>query len=279
MNVKSFIEFWQKIREIDVADDEMLFFRGHSDKNYLLTPSALREGNLRRENEFYHNIMVEYPEQFKKNEHLSNLVKMQHYGCMTRLLDLTTNPLIALYFASECNANTDGQVICFKVKKSAVLHHTSDKALMLSCLPSFTEEEKREIFEFCSTNKTEISDNAVKSSRIMRRFLHEIRSENPAFETCIIGDDLLKAYFVKTYKDNERVKIQSGAFIIFGLGNTNISEIENSAIKIDISGSAKQEILKDLEMVEISNATVYPDFERRAMQLARRKVSWVDIGK
>lgn len=257
--------------------DELFFYRGLSDGKYDLLSSVFRKKKKDEESNAYHDIMVEYPEQFKTREHLSNLVKMQHYGSATRLLDVSGNPLIGLYFACEQSPNVDGKVVCLKVKKSEMLHHNSDKALMLACLPMFSDEEKEEIKKFCEFHRGVISDRDIANINTMKRFLHEIRSEFPAFETAIVGEDLLTCYFVAAFKDNQRMKVQDGAFVIFGL-TKDTSSLERIATEIEIDFSAKQEILKDLKMLGIANNTVYPDFERTSMAIANdRKAEWVNI--
>lgn len=278
--VHSVVEYLQELGSLSLADDEELFYRGLSSNRYTdnISPTCLRGQQQDLEYDSYHEIMLEYPEEFKKGEHLSNLVKMQHFGGRTRLVDLSTNPLISLFFAAEQHPNEDGMVMCFTVKKSEILHHTSDKALMLACLPLFKDAEKKEIAEFCRQHSGEITDEAIKHNRTMRRFLHEIRSEFPAFETCIIGEDLLKTYCVKAYKDNIRMKKQGGLFLICGLDDSKRRSWNDKAVSITIDGNSKSKILSELRKFDISNSTVYPDFERRAMQIARKQVTWTEIG-
>ena len=276
-SVHSFLAEIKESPRLVCSDDEILFFRGLSQYKYDLKPTIFRDDRPDAECTAYRELMMEYPEKFIRGEHLSNLVKMQHYGSRTRLLDLSRNPLISLYFACEQEEGENGKVVCFKVKKSDILHHNSDKALMLACIPAFNDSDKDEIRDFCHSNNGVMNKNIIEESSVMMRFMHEIRSEFPAFEPAIVGADLLKNYFVATYKDNQRMKVQDGAFVICGVHN-DVSDLEHMAVNIEIAANCKKDILKDLKMLGIANNTIYPDFERTAMAIASdRKVNWVNI--
>lgn len=278
MNKKatSFLEFWKLVRELKPASDEAILFRGHPDEKWFLEPGVFRTKEKDQEVREYHNILVEYPEEFQNRSHLSNLVKMQHYGVSTRLLDFTTNPLVALFFASEIyEQKTNGQVICIKVKKSDILHHNSDRILMLSCLPCFHDDERAEMRKFCENHRGRITEQYVRSYGAMHKLLHEIRGEYPGFECEMIGEDLLKGYFVAPFKDNERMKLQNGLFYLFGLDETRLDD-KMEVHRITIEKNSKDEILDDLEMMNISNAHLYSGLERAAMKYKWRRSLWVN---
>lgn len=277
--VKSFTEYWEAIKSISYHKEaEVMFSRGQSNGDYRVEPGICR-GNSEDEHHEYQKIQIEYPEELKKHEHLSNLIKMQHYGCKTRLLDFSLNPLISLYFACEEDLDKNGKVFVCVVPKKEILYHNSDKALMLSCLPLFSKEDQEEIKKFCQMHRGVITDQDIVFSDVMKRFLHEIRGEYPAFETAIVGEDLLKYYFLIPHKDNERMKVQSGAFALFGLNEDTLAEELNGKLEsvIEIEASAKKEILRDLSLICIDSATVYPGLERRAMLQRGKKTKWVDI--
>lgn len=160
-----------------------LFFRGHADPNYILRPSIMRTPRLlQNESEIYHELIINCPDDFEKcHTHLEKLVKMQHYGLPTRLLDITRNPLVALYFACESNPESYGELVLISPEN------------------------------------------------------HEIKM-----------DDLVSSFIVYALKNNDRIVMQDGAFILCGLpdGERSLEEFRyrENGKKVVILIDGKKEV-------------------------------------
>lgn len=275
----SFTEYWQTIKNIECAEDEMIFYRGVANSSFGFNRGCVFETDI-DEDVAYHNIILEFPEEFDKKDHLGNLVKMQHFGLPTRLLDLTTNPLIALFFAAEQDkGGVDGAVNILRIKKKDILHHSSDRALMLACLPAFSIADQEKIKSFCKEHRGVITEQDIQFDNVMKRFIHEVRGEYPSFEIAIVGQDLLDCFVVRTNKNNERIKFQNGAFVIFGLDvEENCKKIESMQIdSFTVKNSAKKELLNDLAKFGINTSSIYPGLERTAVYLRNKKLAWKNL--
>lgn len=111
-----------------------IFYRGQSDVSYRLTPSVFRRNIESKEYEIYNEVMTECAHEFDDCKlHNEILSKMQHYGVPTRLLDVTTNALVTLYFACEDKkGSVDGVVYVIRPDDSKIKMYDSDAVSILS---------------------------------------------------------------------------------------------------------------------------------------------------
>lgn len=271
--VTNFETYLEQLPRLDEKMEGNVFYRGQSKIYYKLTPSVFRDGFKQKEHEVYTQIMIECSHEFEECKfHNEILSKMQHYGVPTRLLDVTTNALVALYFACENNWDEDGAVYVIKADKSKIKQYDSDAITILSSLPRFNYEEKEEILQLAKTAYSKYQRNlnyeTIKNFNkepIIKRLLHEIKKEKPAFENVINPEDILSNYFLLPRKTNARIIRQSGAFIIFGLRDEEMTQDNNMEFnKLIISKDSKRFIIDQLKNFGISKATLHPELYKVA---------------
>nr|WP_288256965.1 DUF1508 domain-containing protein [uncultured Pseudomonas sp.] len=257
--------FLTEISNIPPDRESIRFYRGHGNYKYDLIPSIYRnKGWIKNESTMLHELMLRCPNDFDiSGSTFSNLVKMQHYSLPTRLLDLTANPLIALYFACEDEKPHDAEVVAFRVPKKEIRYYDSDTVSVISNIsrmpPTFSAKKNPNI---------EVFNQSPEIVRLVR----EIQREKPYFEGRIESTHLKSVVCVKPVLDNPRIIKQDGAFFLFGMGLSKLDPAEipeqylasSNELRMIIRGADKRKILQQLELLGITKQSIYPEIEHVA---------------
>lgn len=160
-----------------------LYFRGQDSIDYRNTcPSLFRnEKYYANESNMINDFIAKYPDLFKDcQNNVDRLALMQHHQLPTRLLDLTTNALIALYFAVEKDNCKDGVVyvfnnfcnekfvdkalkksFSFELDKSLVIPHSNSKVLRIKSSKRDSFSDQVEIETSLARMKQTDSDDFI----------------------------------------------------------------------------------------------------------------------
>jgi len=262
-SVRTFLEYLEKLQD---DAEHVYFFRGHDDFTYKALPSIYRnQGWIKNEDILFKELILRCPNDFPGQQPtFQTLVKMQHYSLPTRLLDITANPLIALYFACQSNSFANsGEVIIYRVPKREIKYYDSDTVSVISNISrrpagfSMPGEDDVEKFN---------NDDQIKL------LLHEIRSEKPYFEAKILSSHLESVICVKPKMDNARIIRQDGAFFLFGISLTKLNPAKlpekytppGNLPRLIVKADEKKKILKQLLSLGITQGTIYPEIQQVA---------------
>lgn len=197
-----------------------MFLRGQGNAQYLLNPTVLRT-EPSREHRLYNDFCRRFPREVRQCENtVEKLQLMQHFGLQTRALDISENPLAALYFACApkkkyptlqsdgtiCEQSSWGEITFFRAgqnekgKSDDTAIKTYDSSTVSILANTARMEEKF----------------SLKGLDIL--YLQD-KHKNNIKDYIYLVDIVSRSVIVRTPWTNERVAVQRGTFVLI---NANI---------------------------------------------------------
>jgi hypothetical protein len=218
------------------------------------------------------------PHEFALDETMfDKLVRMQHFGLPTRLLDVSRNAMVALFFATDpgpiYSKPSDGLVTAFSVPQEVEKYYDSDSVSCIANLANMTAEEKARIFQL----KESLTEDLSKARTIelfngnadVQRLLQFIRAEKSYFQAIMKPEDLFAPYYVHPKMSNRRILAQAGAFIIYGFvpPETMFRPYEIEQAKFIVPQGVKSSIREALDDIGINESTLFPEIDKAAARI------------
>jgi len=271
------------------------FFRGEN-QNYqdlahdrypscALKPGVYREPPERLKNEtwYLNEASRLFPEEFS-NDHTTfeRLTRLQHYGFPTRLADITQNVFVAAAFAcmpgrvDKSSMRRMGFVRVYRVREDRIKYSTGDMVTALSKLAVLAADK-------------------IKLKNL-QGLAYEVKGERPGFywadprkddTSRRLVDEIQKVWCVRPVMNNSRIKMQDGAFLLFGCGegkkclqasfeeadfdNTEASTFGIAQVAtIGIPPKVKESFRGVKRYIGVDDQRIYPDLENLAESLKGR---------
>jgi hypothetical protein len=281
--LRTLTNFIDAFAKYAASGSDLKCYRGQRDASWPNVAGIFRReliDLLKNEKRAVRDLMSVHPHEFASDGTMfDRLVRMQHFGLPTRLLDVSLNALVALYFAADPGpkgVESDGVVTAFAVPEEREKYFDSDSVSCLAHLANMTAKEKAEIYRLRESRTKGLSkDQRIEEfnkEEVIKRLHQFIRSEKPYFLPIINPVDLFKPYFVHPKLSNVRILAQTGAFIIYGIDPPKRIKFahEIKETRFIVPKDRKKDIRASLETLGINESSLFPEIDKAAARIRDR---------
>lgn len=152
-------------------DNVFLHYRGVGRIIYPEYPGVFRGKRKYDEDRLYKEMKIAFPQELSNLRYLDRLAKCQHFELPTRMLDVTSNPLVALYMACNTIYTGDkeqkdyGEVIIYFSGNQKERAYDSKALLTVAALVKLTYREKTDMYKFIRMHQQHINGTTSPNKR------------------------------------------------------------------------------------------------------------------
>lgn len=268
-----------------------LYFRGEFECGWDLRPSVMRDQLVIFESDMLVELMSRRPEEFNgMASALAQWVLAQHYGLQTRFLDITKNPLIALFHACDKTGGRkqneeDGRLQVFAVPRALVKPFNSDVISIIANAARLHADQQGALLGkryFLGNNRIRRENDHQEAMHILYQLIRQVK---PYFEERIDPRDLYQVFVVEPQQSSERIQAQSGAFLVSAF-HERFERKEvlewNKGIPLyahytlTVRGEYKDAIMEELQLLNITHETLFPGLDSSARSVTESYGSFIE---
>ena len=222
------IEFLKK----DLPSDQPIWFRGHADSTWRLSPSLARHGGIEHEmplvKRFKQNALPHM--QTRPENEWEWLFVMQHHGLPTRLLDWTESALVGLYFVLSDSSPTvrEKPGALWALSPIGLNQHSKYQSNYAGDIPGFGDDEHLDQYLPSNVEKQKITLGPLAAIAL---------------------------------RNTSRMQMQLGVFTVSHkeLAPLDAEEKVDHIWRYIIPAEAKDGMRQELEMLNITKLSMFPE--------------------